>query len=200
MPSVSPFPKDEIAVLEKQIDRLRKEVDDRMSSNHTLWRAGLAGVGAFILFKEALDLNRVVLALPILCMGLGAHWLNQLVTLYRSGDALAACETRINAIAGAELLNHEILLAQMRKRMLLTWRGLFIGGALAATVVYWVAMWQVQPLASDRAALLYWRVGLLAALLVNLAAAVNLKRFLSFAWPALAGIHQPTKGAPPSAA
>ena len=59
------FPKDRIAAIEKQIDRLRKEVDDRISSNHTLWRAGLAGIGALILLKESLDLSRLILLPPI---------------------------------------------------------------------------------------------------------------------------------------
>ena len=185
MTSDSPFPKDQIAVIEKQIDRLRKEVDERMSSNHTLWRAGLAGIGAFILLKESIDLSRVVLALPVLGMGLAAHWLNQLLTLYRSGDAMAGCEARINSLAGFALLDHELTLSRMRRQILVGRRLLFVLLAAVVTAVYWFALWQGQPSATNVAALLLWRVALAAALLVNIAAAINLRRFILFPWTAL---------------
>jgi len=185
MKTTDPFPKDAISILEKQVDRLRKEVDDRMNSNHTLWRAGLAGVGAFILLKESLDLTRLVMALPVLGMGLAAHWLNQLLTLCRAGDSMAGCEARINLFAGLVLLDHELVLAQMRQRWILQRTPMMVVAAVAASVIYWVLVWQVQPSASDHAALLFWRLGLVAALIVHLVAAINLRRLILFPWPAL---------------
>lgn len=189
--TMSEFPKDKIVVVEKQIDRLRKEVDDRLSSNHTLWRAGLAAIGAFILFKETVDLPRFILLLVILCMSLAAHWLNQTLTLYRSGDAIAACEQRVNQMAGEVLIEHEIILTRVRRNMLSKRRPLMLMAALVATCVYWFSIWHVQPYASATQALLLWQVGVIAAALANIVAAVNLGRFLSIVWPSLQGSKAP---------
>lgn len=156
-----------------------------MSSNHTLWRAGLAGIGALILLKESLDLSRFVLLLPLLCMVFVAHWLNQMLTLYRSGDAMAGCEARINKFAGETLLDHELILARARRALLLERRSLILGGAFLSTAAYWFSLWQVQPFASEVQALLLWRVGLGAAAIVNIVAGVNLRRLLTYSWPSL---------------
>jgi len=184
-PAPGAFPKDQIAVIEKQIDRLRKEVDDRMSSNHTLWRAGLAGMGALILFKENLDLSRFAVLLPILAMGLGAHWLNQLLTLYRSGDAMAACEMRINALAGAVMLDHESALAEMRQKLLREWRGPFILAAVVSTFVYWFSIYLAYPDKEGTAGLAFWQIAVATAALANLVTAINLCRFMLYSWPGL---------------
>jgi hypothetical protein len=189
-PTADPFPKDRISVVEKQIDRLRKEGDDRMNSNHTLWRAGLAGIGAFILFKESIDFSRIVVALPILGMGLAAHWLNQLLTLYRAGDAMAVCEARINRLADDKLLDHELVLAHMRRLLILRWKPAIVMGAVIASVVYWGVVAQVQPPDHDVPGSLLRQLGLLAALLVHVVAAINLRRFLRYSWPGLTGAEE----------
>ena len=172
-------------MVEKQIDRLRKEVDDRISSNNTLWRAGLAGIGALILLKENLELGRFVLLLPILAMAFASHWLNQLLTLYRSGDSMAACECKINKLAGDVLLEHETILTRNRRTMLGMRRTAILVVAVLATGAYWLAVWHVRPFASTSPALLLWQTSVAAAALVNVVAAANLWRFLGYTWPSL---------------
>jgi hypothetical protein len=188
MTTPSEFPTDRIAVIEKQIDRLRKEVDGRISSNQTLWRAGLAGIGTLILLKESLDLSRLILLLPILVMTFISHWLNQIFTLYRSGDAMASCELRINRLAGQTLLEHETVLTHARRAKFTTYRYAMVAVGAAVTVTFWFAIWQVQPLKSAVQPLLLWQVGVVSGALVNVVAIANLWRFLSFSWPSLAAV------------
>ena len=118
-------------------------------------------------------------------MSLAAHWLNQTLTLYRSGDAMASCELKINSIASELLKEHETILTRARCKMLTKRLAQILFTAIAATLLYWYTMWQVQPLESATQALLLWRIGLVSAAIANLVAAINLYRFLTFPWPTL---------------
>lgn len=171
-----------IAVLEKQIDRLRKEVDDRMGSNHTLWRAGLAGLGALILLKEALDLSRLSFVAPIIAMTLASHWINQTLTFFRAGDAMAVCERRINVLAGDVLLTHELSLTLWRIHVLRRLRWPYVLLAVTATGLYWwVVMLATHALQTAPGTLL-WTTTHVVAALANAMALGNLWRLLRLNW------------------
>lgn len=171
--------------IEKQIDRLRKEVDDRIGSNHTLWRAGLAGMGALILLQKDLDFGRALAVVPLLGMVLAAYWLNQMVTFYRIADSLAFCEQQINKIFAAQVLDHELTLFAVRRRLMKRYRPYMWVACISAVILYWYALSHTHPnlltnpLSQDALPML------IASIICNIAAVANFVRFVTFGWPAM---------------
>lgn len=172
--------KDKIAVLQKHIDQLRKEVDSRISANNTIWRAVLAGLGALILLKQYLDIERFLFLLPALGMVLMAFWLNQHYTIFRAGAAMAEAETRINMIAEEVLLRYETDLLRTRNARIGAHRTAIMLAGVAVSLIYWFLEFQLLGISSVTEITWLRRIGFTGALIANLIAAANLWRFCGF--------------------
>ena len=172
--------KERIEIVQKQIEHLRKEVDERIGVNNTLWRTVLAGIGGLILLKEDLNLGRFLFLVPPLAMVLISHWLNQMFTIYRAGAAMAEAEQRINSIAGETLLSHELNLLENRKIKVGSRRVAILLVGIAVTLIYW---WLERKLFGSQSVMeiaLLWELGVLVAIVANMAAIINLWRFVNY--------------------
>ncbi|HEV2856009.1 MAG TPA: hypothetical protein VHC97_24695 [Thermoanaerobaculia bacterium] len=130
--------KDKIEIVQKQIDHLRKEVEDRVSSNNTLWRAVMAAVAGLLLLKQDLNMRLLLYVAFPLFLIMVSHWLNQMYTIYRAGAAMADVENKINLIAGQSLLEYETNLAAARGKRVGSWRLAFVPVGVLASTAYWL--------------------------------------------------------------
>jgi hypothetical protein len=137
--------KDKIEIVQKQIDHLRKEVEDRVSSNNTLWRAVMAAVAGLLLLKQDLNMRLLLYVAFPLFLIMVSHWLNQMYTIYRAGAAMADVENKINLIAGQSLLEYETNLAAARGKRVGSWRLAFVPVGVLASIAYWLLfLWLVR--------------------------------------------------------
>lgn len=134
-----------IAVIQAHTAALRAELDARMGSNNTIWRAGLAGLGGVILLKQDLDLNRALFLCPILGVLLASHSMHQLYCLYAIGHALAVDERRINALASDTLLSYEGELCRKRAFGVARYSRVLWWAFVPLGLLFWWLEWRLLP-------------------------------------------------------
>lgn len=169
--------KEKVDILQRQIDQLRKEVDDRVSSNNILWRAVMAAVAGLLLLKQDLNMGLLLYVAFPLCLIMVSHWLNQMYTIYRAGAAMADTEVRINVVVGQPLLDYETRLAAARGKYVAAWRLAIIPLGALVSIVYWILFLWLVGMAPSAAPSSLQEVAYGATGVANLLVLINLIRF-----------------------
>jgi hypothetical protein len=166
-----------IEILQRQIDHLRKEVDERVGSNNVLWRAAMAAIAGVLLLKEDLNMRLLLYVAFPLCLIMVSHWLNQMYTIYRAGAAMADAESKVNLLAGQPLLEYESRLAAARGQHVASWRVALIPAGTLVSIVYWILfLWMVRkdPFAAPPS---FREIAYGITMVANILALANLVRF-----------------------
>lgn len=133
--------KDQLAVVLKEYDAIRKQVDQGSAFMQGLViPLSVAVAGAMIGWQGKIPVELAILALPVLLMcGLAAAQHGEAYTEY-SGRLLARVEDRVFQISGIPLLSHETKLAVKRKAAggRGWWLTVFIVGVAYAACELWL--------------------------------------------------------------
>lgn len=128
---------DKIAVIQGNVESLRKEMNSRVESDLKFGQTLIAGVAAVAILDR--DIHAYLPVAPILALSLILFWQQSEFSLFRLGRRLMNDEARINELAGATLLNYESSLWAERKQWFakLKWLRL-VSYCLAAVLAFFL--------------------------------------------------------------
>jgi len=105
--------KEQIDVIQCNVDAIRKELNSRIESDLKYGQTLLAGLAAVVVLKEKLT-NYLPVA-PLLMLALVIIWEQSEFAMFRLGKELMYEECKINKIAGTVLLDYESNYWEARK-------------------------------------------------------------------------------------
>jgi hypothetical protein len=131
--------KDQLTIVLKEYDAIRKEVDENTDSLKTrVFPILLALIGGFLAWGGKIPLDVAVLFIPTIIVMTFANVVNSFYLLDRAGRWIASVEDKVFKVSGLPLLTHETELAYQRSQQRAwTWplRGIII------CALYWACEW-----------------------------------------------------------
>ncbi len=135
---------EKIAVVQSQIETLRKESQSRMDTGQKIWQLVIGGLAAVLVLKRDTDLARYFALAPVIGMLLLAHYLREYHFLFRDGRFIERLEAKINKLAGEVLISSETTLRQERKKRLGS-KWTYVRATVIITGLYfWFLYWLVM--------------------------------------------------------
>ena len=157
--------KDKIAVVQKQIEVVYKEIQGRMETGKRLWQVVIGGLAAVVVLKKDVDLALYFPVVPLIGMLLLAYWLREFEFLFRSGRMIATMESIINRLAGGpDLLFCETKLRKERQERLgKGWY--YVAGAMLIIALWgWFFWWLLHRYTAPQVPGFAWIIALASVL------------------------------------